>query len=89
MQRTIVVCDECRHPMAEGKPYYTITVVYRAERGRQTSDCCSDGCLLRRLSRVLPSVERAMVEQVSGAEMALARPVGLGVEEDSLLLSVP
>jgi len=77
VQTTVVVCDECGRSITGGRSYYSVTVSFQSSAARQTCDCCSQGCLLRRLARVLPSVHTAMVEFVPGVV------VGLGSREDA------
>lgn len=66
MQATVVVCDECGRSIAGGCSYYSVTISLRSSETRQSSDCCSHGCLLRRLARILPNVHTAVVEFVPG-----------------------
>lgn len=66
MQTTVVVCDECGRSIPGGRSYYSVTISLRSSGARQSSDCCSHGCLLRRLARVLPSLHTAVVEFVPG-----------------------
>lgn len=66
MQTTVVVCDECGRSIASGRSYYAVTVSLQSSAARQRCDCCSQGCLLRRLARALPSIHTAMIEFAPG-----------------------
>jgi len=78
MQRTVIVCDECGRSVC-GRPYFSLTVSLNSGLSRRKTDCCSPGCLLRRLSKELPVIDSAVVEHilVNGAER------GSAVAEDS------
>lgn len=85
MQTTVVVCDECGRSIPGGRSYFSVTLSLRSSAARQKWDCCSQGCLLRRLARVLPSLHTATLEFVPGvvaglepeAEVSRAEPTAV------------
>lgn len=60
MQKTIIICEGCRHKKTHGQYFSLVYKTSEFPMGKQ-EDYCSQGCLVRRLSMILSVLDNGIL----------------------------